>query len=61
MTVGERIVYFLRMTDKGNYYLVPGWEISYYDKNGALLKQYAAIYDANDEKDVWWQKIKEKK
>ena len=26
--------------------------------DGALLKQYAEIYDANDDKDTWWQKIK---
>ena len=27
--------------------------------DGALLKQYASIYDANDDKDAWWQKIKD--
>ena len=26
--------------------------------DGALLKQYATVYDANDDKDTWWQKIK---
>lgn len=26
--------------------------------DSALLKQYAEIYDANDDKDTWWQKIK---
>ena len=23
-----------------------------------MLKSYAEIYDANDDKDTWWQKIK---
>jgi len=27
--------------------------------DGAMLKKYAEIYDANDDKDTWWQKIKE--
>lgn len=26
--------------------------------DGALLKQYAQVYDAQDDKDTWWQKIK---
>ncbi|MCQ2381797.1 MAG: glutamate--tRNA ligase family protein [Clostridia bacterium] len=26
--------------------------------DGSLLKSYAEIYDANDDKDTWWQKIK---
>ncbi len=26
--------------------------------DGTLLKKYAAIYDASDDKDTWWQKIK---
>ena len=28
------------------------------DLDGTLLKSYAEIYDANDDKDTWWQKIK---
>ena len=27
--------------------------------DGDLLKKYAEIYDANDDKDTWWQKIKD--
>ena len=36
----ERIVYFLRKNDSGKFFLVPGWEITYTDKNGALINEY---------------------
>ena len=36
----ERIVYFLRKNDSGKFFIVPGWEITYTDKNGALINEY---------------------
>ncbi len=37
---GEQIVYFFRKGENSRYFLVPGWEISYKDNNGAVRKAY---------------------
>lgn len=36
----EKHVYFLRKSEDGRYFVVPGWEITYTDKNGAVKKEY---------------------
>ncbi|MBE6682064.1 MAG: hypothetical protein E7600_07265 [Ruminococcaceae bacterium] len=36
----ERHVYFLRKSEDGRFFVVPGWEITYTDKNGAVKKEY---------------------
>jgi len=36
----EQIVYSLRKGENNRYFLVPGWEISYKDKAGAVRKSY---------------------
>lgn len=40
---GEKLVYFLRRGDNNKFFVIPGWEISYIDKNG---KNKKAHFDA---------------
>lgn len=36
----ERIVYFLRKNESGRFFVVPGWEITYTDKDGLEKSSY---------------------
>ena len=37
----QRIVYSMRKSDADKFFLVPGWEIVYTDKRGALIREFA--------------------